>query len=118
MIQGIKILLSNCNNINKLKFVTFSLINSLFETISLAIIFSIILIYFQNSQKLDFTIISLNLNTINFNIIILSFVLIIIIKTIYLFFFLGGEIVLYLDLIRKRAIRFLNHILIEIMNFI
>ena len=87
MIQGIKILLSNCNNINKLKFVTFSLINSLFETISLAIIFSIILIYFQNPQKLDFTIISLNLNTINFNIIILSFVLIIIIKTIYLNFF-------------------------------
>ena len=87
MVQGIKILLSNCNNINKLKFVIFSLINSLFETISLAIIFSIILIYFQNPQKLDFTIISLNLNTINFNIIILSFVLIIIIKTIYLNFF-------------------------------
>lgn len=87
MIQGIKILLSNCNNINKLKFVTFSLINSLFETISLAIIFSIILLYFQSPQKLDLTIISLNLNTINFNIIILSFVLIIIIKTIYLNFF-------------------------------
>jgi len=87
MIQGIKILLSNCNNINKLKFVIFSLINSLFETISLAIIFSIILVYFQNPQKLDFTIISLNLNTINFDIIILSFGSIIILKTIYLNFF-------------------------------
>ena len=87
MMKEIKVLLSNCNNISKLKFVIFSLINSLFETISLAIIFSIILVYFQNPQKLDFTIISLNLNTINFNIIILSFVLIIIIKTIYLNFF-------------------------------
>ena len=47
MIQGIKILLSNCNNINKLKFVIFSLINSLFETISLALIFQLFYYIFK-----------------------------------------------------------------------
>lgn len=87
MIKEIKILLSNCNNISKLKFVIFSLINSLFETISLALIFSIILLYFQDSQKLDFSILSFDLKTIDFNIIALFFIFIIIAKTIYLNFF-------------------------------
>ena len=87
MIKEIKILLSNCNNISKLKFVIFSLINSLFETISLALIFSIILLYFQDSQKLGFSILSFDLKTIDFNIIALFFIFIIIAKTIYLNFF-------------------------------
>ncbi len=87
MMKEIKVLLSNCNNISKLKFVIFSLINSLFETISLALIFSIILLYFQNSQKLDFSIFSLDLKTINLNIITSFFIFIIITKTIYLNFF-------------------------------
>ena len=87
MVKEIKILLSNCSNISKLKFVILSLINSLFETISLALIFSIILLYFQNSQKLDFSILSFELKTIDFKTITLFFISIIITKTIYLNFF-------------------------------
>ena len=47
MMKEIKVLLSNCNNISKLKFVIFSLINSLFETISLAIYFQLFYFIFK-----------------------------------------------------------------------
>lgn len=87
MLKDIKILLSYCSNTNKLKFIFFSLLNSLFETFSLALIFSIILLYFQNSQDVNFTFLSINLDILNFNTVILFLISIIIIKTIYLNFF-------------------------------
>lgn len=87
MLKEIKILLSYCSNINKFKFIFFSLLCSLFETFSLALIFSIILIYFQNSQDFNFLFFSLDLNSVNFNTIIFSLVFVIFLKTIYLNFF-------------------------------
>lgn len=87
MLKDIKILLSNCSNTNKLKFIFFSFLNSLFETFSLALIFSIILVYFQNSQYVNFIFFSINLDIINLNILILFLIFLIIIKTIYLNFF-------------------------------
>ena len=87
MIREIKILLSNCTNNSKLKFVIFSLTNSLFETFSLALIFSIILLFTQNSQGSNLSFLYLNLNTLSLNIIILFLILVIVIKTIYLNFF-------------------------------
>ena len=87
MLREIKILLSYCSNINKIKFIFFSLLSSFFETFSLALIFSIILIYFQQSQDFNFLFFSLDLNSINFNIIIISLIFVTILKTIYLNFF-------------------------------
>ncbi len=87
MLREIKILLSYCSNINKIKFIFFSLLSSFFETFSLALIFSIIIIYFQQSQDFNFLFFSLDLNSINFNIIIISLIFVIILKTLYLNFF-------------------------------